>query len=59
MATTASQFSSTFDVHDTFLLGKMYINHEKKNKVKISNLKMAKDSSVILKKSLKQKLGPF
>ncbi len=31
MATMASQFSSTFYVHDAFLLRKMDINHEEKN----------------------------
>ncbi len=43
MATMANQLSSTSNVHDAFLLGKMNINHDKKNKVKISNLNMVKD----------------
>jgi hypothetical protein len=47
MATMASQFSSTFDVNDVFLLRKMDINNERKNKVKFSNLKMAKNLTMI------------
>jgi hypothetical protein len=39
MTTLASQVSFTFDVNDVFLINKMEIDHEKKNKVKISNLK--------------------
>jgi hypothetical protein len=47
MATIANQFSSTSDITDVFLLGKMDINNERKNKVKISNLKMAKTLRMI------------
>jgi hypothetical protein len=43
MATMASWFSSTSDIHDAFLLGNMDISCEKKINVKINNLKMAKD----------------
>jgi len=39
IATMASQVSFTFDVNDVFLINKMEIDHEKKNKIKISNLK--------------------
>jgi hypothetical protein len=34
MASIATHFSSTFDVYDAFVLGKMDINHERNNKVK-------------------------
>jgi hypothetical protein len=47
MATLASQFSSTYDVNDVFLVGKMDINNERKNKVKISKLKVAKNLTMI------------
>jgi hypothetical protein len=43
VATMANQLSSTSNVHDAFLLGKMNINHDKNNKVKIYNLNMVKD----------------
>jgi hypothetical protein len=39
IATMASQVSFTFDVNDVFLINKMEIDHEKKNKVNINNLK--------------------
>ncbi len=39
IATVANQVSFTFDVNDVFLINKMEIDHERKNKVKISNLK--------------------
>ncbi len=35
----ASQVSFTFDVNEVFLINKMEIDHERENKVKISNLK--------------------
>jgi hypothetical protein len=57
MATMASQLSSMSNVYDAFLLRKMDINHEgKKNKVKINNLNMAKDLSVIPKKKFRTKV---
>jgi len=40
--TMASQFSSTSNVCDAFLLKKMDINHENNFFIKNSNLKMAK-----------------
>jgi hypothetical protein len=43
MASIATHFSSTFDVHDAFLLGKMDINHGRKNKVKTNNLKIGRE----------------
>lgn len=57
MATMASQFSSMSNVYDAFLLRKMDINHEgKKSKVKINNLKMVEDLSVIPKKKFRTKV---
>jgi hypothetical protein len=47
MATMLNHFSSSSNVCDVFLLGKMDINNERKNKVKTSNLKMARDLSII------------
>jgi hypothetical protein len=47
MATMLNHFSSSSNVCGVFLLGKMDINNERKNKVKINNLKMAKDLSFI------------
>lgn len=35
----ASQVSFTFDVNDVFLINKMKIVYQRKNKLKISNLK--------------------
>ncbi len=43
ITTMANRFSLTSNVHDAFLLGKMDINCERKNKVKINHLKMLKD----------------
>jgi hypothetical protein len=48
MVTMASQFSSTSDVCDAFLMGKIHINRDKENKIKINNLKMAKYLGVTL-----------
>jgi hypothetical protein len=53
MATVASQFSFMFDVCDAFLLGNTDINHERKNKVEINNLNMAKYLVMISKKEFK------
>jgi hypothetical protein len=53
IATMASQFSFMFDVCDAFLLGNMDINHERKNKVEINNLNMAKYLGMISKKEFK------
>jgi hypothetical protein len=47
MATIANKFSSTSDVNDVFLLSKMDINNERKNKVNISNLKTAQILTMI------------
>jgi hypothetical protein len=50
MATMASHFSTTSQIRDAFLLGKVEINNEKLKKVKISNLKVVKGLSVIMEK---------
>jgi hypothetical protein len=47
MATITSRLSLTFNVSDVFLLRRMNVNCERKNKVKINNLKMVKDLFVI------------
>jgi hypothetical protein len=49
MATLAACFSTTFDIRNTFLVGKVEINNHRLNKVKISNLKTTKDLGVIIK----------
>ncbi len=46
-ATITSRFSFTFNVYDAFLSRKMNVNREKKNKVKINNLKVVKDLFMI------------
>jgi hypothetical protein len=38
------------------LLGKLDINHKRKNKVKISNLKMVRDLEIISKEKFKAKV---
>jgi hypothetical protein len=45
-----------FDVCDVFLLGTRDINCEKKNKIKISNLKLAKYLEVIVKEEFTTKV---
>jgi len=50
MATMASCFSTTSQIQDAFLLGKVEINNEKLKKVKISNLKVIKGLNVIMEK---------
>jgi hypothetical protein len=47
MAIMAHQFSLTSNVHDALLLGKMDINCERKNKVKINHLKKHKHLNMI------------
>jgi hypothetical protein len=42
MATMASQFSFTSNVHNVFLLRKMDIYHERKNKEILKHLKISK-----------------
>jgi hypothetical protein len=56
MATMAIRFSFASNVHDAFLLNKMGINHERKNKVKVSNLKMVKHVEMTLKEEFRTKV---
>ncbi len=56
MATMASQFSSTSNVGDAFLLRKMDVNCERKNKININNLKVIQDLNVISKKTFRAKV---
>jgi hypothetical protein len=53
MATMANRFSFTSNVHDAFLLGKMDINYERNNKVKVNHLKMLKDLNMISQKQFR------
>jgi hypothetical protein len=47
MATMASCYPSTFEIQNAFLVGEVEINNECKKKIKINNLKVAKDLRVI------------
>jgi hypothetical protein len=49
MAIIATHFSTTFEIWNTFLVGKVEINNDKLNKVKTNNLKTTKDLGVITK----------
>jgi hypothetical protein len=51
MATMASHFSTTSQIRDAFLLGRVEINNEKLKKVKTSNFKVVKGLSVIMEKN--------
>ncbi len=59
MAMMANQFPLPSNVHDVFLLRKMDINCESKNKIQINHLKMLKDLNVISPNKFRQKLGLF
>jgi len=47
MATMAFHFASTSKIRDAFLVGKVGINNAQKKKIKINNLKVAKNLVVI------------
>jgi hypothetical protein len=53
VATKASHFPVSLEIYDALLATKMDINHERKNKVKISNLKAAQELGVISKEELR------
>jgi hypothetical protein len=53
LATVASRFQMSSEIHDALLFTKMDINHECKNKVKISNLKATQELGVISKEEFK------
>jgi hypothetical protein len=48
LATMVFHFQVSSKIHDALLATNMDINHERKNKVKISNLKVAQKLGVIL-----------
>jgi hypothetical protein len=47
MVIMASHFLTTFQIQDAFLAGKVEINNEKLNKVKINTLKVVRELDVI------------
>ncbi len=53
LATMASHFLMSLEIYDVVLAAKMDINHEHKNKVKISNLKAAQELRVISKEEFR------
>lgn len=53
MASMAIHFFSTFDVYDQFVIAKMNINYERKNKMKLTNMKLIKDLKVISNEEFK------
>jgi len=54
MASMAIHLFSTFDVYDQFMIAKMNINYERKNKMKLTNMKLIKDLRVISNEELKR-----
>jgi hypothetical protein len=52
-ATTASHFQVNSKIYDALLVAKMDINHERKNKVKISNMKITRQLGVISKEEFR------
>ncbi len=53
MASMAIHFFSTSDVYDQFVIAKMNINYERKNKMKLTNMKLIKDLKVISNEKFK------
>lgn len=53
MASMAMHFFSTFDVYDEFMIAKMNINYERKNNMKLTNMKLIKDLIVISNEEFK------
>jgi hypothetical protein len=53
MACMAIHFFSTFDAYDQFVIAKMNINYERKNKMKLTNMKLIKDLIVISNEEFK------
>jgi hypothetical protein len=47
MVIVVSHFLATFQIRDAFLVGKVEINNEKLNKMKISTLKVVRELNVI------------
>ncbi len=53
LAIITSHFPVSLEIYDALLTTKMDINHEHKNKVKISNLKATQDLTVISKEEVR------
>jgi hypothetical protein len=53
MASMAMHFFSTSDVYDQFVIAKMNINYERKNNMKLTNMKLIKDLIVISNEEFK------
>ncbi len=49
MAIVVIRFSTTSEIQDAFMDGKVEINNQRLNKVKINNLKIVRDLGVIIK----------
>jgi hypothetical protein len=47
IATMASHYPSTFEIQDAFMVGKVEINNEWKQKIEINNLKVVRHLRVI------------
>ncbi len=56
MVAIVTRFSTTFEIWNAFLVGKVEINNHILNKVKISNLKTIKDLGVITKDEFRIKI---
>jgi hypothetical protein len=48
MAIVVVRFSTTLKIRDAFMAGKVEINNQKLNKVKINNFKITRDLGVII-----------
>jgi hypothetical protein len=53
MASMAIHLFSTSDVYDQFMIAKMNINYETKNKMKLTDMKLIKDLGVISNEEFK------
>lgn len=53
MASMAMHFFSTSNVYDQFMITKMNINYERKNNMKLTNMKLIKDLIVISNEEFK------
>jgi hypothetical protein len=56
MVTIVACFSTTFKIWNTFMVGKIEINNQRLNKVKISNVQPTRDLSVITKDEFRIKI---
>ncbi len=53
MASMAIRFFSTFDVYDQFVIAKMNINYERKEKMQLTNMKLINDLRMISNEEFK------